>query len=108
RMSAVGAVTARRSLHNSLTCLRGTHGLCQSALREAHWLHEFLNQNFSDRCRLPLCHQHRRSSKIAVVVEIEGRCFTPVAIPSKDEPPLQVCRSMIVVAASAPCGCADA
>src|SRR6185312_10600502 len=31
-----------------------THGLCQRGLREAHRLHEFLNQNFSDGCRLAL------------------------------------------------------
>src|SRR5689334_20028290 len=29
-----------------------THGLCERALRKPHWLHELLNQDFPDCCRL--------------------------------------------------------
>jgi hypothetical protein len=34
------------------------HGLGQRALRQADRLHEFLDQNFANRRRLALCHQH--------------------------------------------------
>jgi hypothetical protein len=33
-----------------------THGLSQGALRQADWLHEFLDQNLANRRRLAFCH----------------------------------------------------
>ena len=35
------------------------HRLGQSALRQSHRLHEFLDQDFADACWLPFCRQHR-------------------------------------------------
>jgi hypothetical protein len=58
RMRAVAAVTLRRSLHSSLTCLRCTPMASASALRQPDRLHEFLDQNFADRRGLAFCHQH--------------------------------------------------
>jgi hypothetical protein len=59
RISAVEAVTLRRALLSSLTCLRCTPvALRQCALRQAHRRHGLLDQNFVDARRLALRRQH--------------------------------------------------
>ena len=59
-MSAVGAVTVLRSFAQFVDMLAlHTHGLCQRGLGKAHRLHEFLNQNLSNRCRLEYLRQSK-------------------------------------------------
>jgi hypothetical protein len=43
RISAVAAVTVRRLLHNSLTCLLNAHRLGQRGLRQSHRLQELFD-----------------------------------------------------------------
>ena len=58
-ISAVGTVTARRLLHSSFTCLRGT----PMASASAAWVrpkrfHELFNEHFADAHGLVFCDTH--------------------------------------------------
>src|SRR5581483_12114249 len=87
RMSAVAAVTLRRSLHSSLTCLRCTPMASASApcVRPSGFM------NSSTRISPGVAGLRfvisMVASPIAMVVEIEVFRFAPAAVPPKHQPP---------------------
>ena len=48
------------------------------------------DQDFADRRRLSLCHQHDLLSPVAMVVKVDILGLSTAAVPSKDQPPLVV------------------
>ncbi len=81
-ISAVSAVTARRLLHNSLTCLRGTpRGLREIALRQVKRRHELLDEDFADGRRLALGHDQGSSHRSLLLSRYTSDPTTTLVLP---------------------------
>src|SRR5947209_7192830 len=91
-MRAVAAVTFRRSLHSSLTCLRCT----PMASASAPWVKLSGRMNSSVRISPTVAglrfvvSMGRLASPVAMVVQIDALRLTSAAIPPENQPPLLV------------------
>src|SRR5208337_4639069 len=91
-MSAVGAVTLRPSLHNSLTCLRCTPIASANAVcvRPSGCMNSSVRISPTETGLRFVISMVRLASSVAVVVEIDAVGFATAAIPSEDQPTLLV------------------